>query len=391
MNLALLRLATPLDLSDPTVEDIPYATQEDERRGRTDPGTTASVTGWGGDGVDVSLQLQVVDIPIISNSNANEQYADLIESHMIVAGEFLDTDGGKGPCLGDSGGPLTVPNANGDGAILAGIVSFRPGNPQDPSDPSPCGWQGFPGVFTRVSHFEEWIKSQTGIGAFCDGNENYDIDIQLENRYVEATNQEHTVQVKIVPNINFNITSVPQIEVYFGRWEDCYRQEICGQPQRTVSTRQNNPYNEYLAEFRYNPKDFIQDDSDLETGFQLYFWVTTEIGGEKGCSVDVVNVEGILYRGSVTEPEEGKCYQPGDDIVFKIHDSFKYEDVRHTLIVKGPNYHQSYPVFTANFGDKDVFQQTIRSPENEGEIRLEIIYRIGRIQHQICGGVFQFI
>ena len=62
--------------------------------------------------------------------------------------------------IGDSGGPLmlvTAPNGiidNGTPELdyLVGIVSFGP---------MPCGAQGIPGVYTRVSSFSEWIINVT--------------------------------------------------------------------------------------------------------------------------------------------------------------------------------------------------------------------------------------
>lgn len=48
--------------------------------------------------------------------------------------------------LGDSGGPLTCTDAKGT-KIVCGIVSHGIG----------CG-QGFPGVYTDVSYYGEWIN-----------------------------------------------------------------------------------------------------------------------------------------------------------------------------------------------------------------------------------------
>lgn len=61
---------------------------------------------------------------------------------------------GKDSCRGDSGGPLMelVRGSNGRGSWKAvGIVSFGP---------TPCGLEGFPGVYTRVGDFVPWILSK---------------------------------------------------------------------------------------------------------------------------------------------------------------------------------------------------------------------------------------
>lgn len=51
-------------------------------------------------------------------------------------------------CQADSGGPMTIVNAQGT-PIQVGIVSWGRG----------CGYRGFPGVYTRVAMQIEWIRS----------------------------------------------------------------------------------------------------------------------------------------------------------------------------------------------------------------------------------------
>ena len=51
--------------------------------------------------------------------------------------------GEKDSCQGDSGGPLVDVNR-----YLVGIVSWGEG----------CARDGYPGVYTEVAHFVEWIK-----------------------------------------------------------------------------------------------------------------------------------------------------------------------------------------------------------------------------------------
>ncbi|XP_063911252.1 chymotrypsin-1-like isoform X2 [Zophobas morio] len=53
--------------------------------------------------------------------------------------------GGKGQCSGDSGGPLMV-----DG-VQVGIVSWSV---------KPCTVKGYPGVFTKVSSYVDWIREK---------------------------------------------------------------------------------------------------------------------------------------------------------------------------------------------------------------------------------------
>lgn len=55
-------------------------------------------------------------------------------------------DRGKDSCRGDSGGPLMSLKTN--NWYAAGIVSFGP---------TPCGYENWPGIYTRVSQYMDWI------------------------------------------------------------------------------------------------------------------------------------------------------------------------------------------------------------------------------------------
>lgn len=57
---------------------------------------------------------------------------------------------GEDTCHGDSGSPLmVVDNSENNYYVLAGLVSFGP---------TPCGLEGWPGVYTRVSEFVSFFK-----------------------------------------------------------------------------------------------------------------------------------------------------------------------------------------------------------------------------------------
>jgi len=105
-------------------------------------GTTVTVSGWGtlSEGGPSPDTLQSVDVPTVSDAECREAYGegDITDS-MLCAGEA-----GKDSCQGDSGGPLTY------NSIQLGIVSFGYG----------CGQDGFPGVYTEVASFIEWIDQK---------------------------------------------------------------------------------------------------------------------------------------------------------------------------------------------------------------------------------------
>lgn len=141
-DIALLRLASPVVLNE-RVAPIGLLSADDENI-LAAPGVSAYVTGWGttAEGGSAATKLMEVDVPVVSNSTCNSTYG-IITGNMICAGY---KEGGKDSCQGDSGGPLVVPDNRG-GWQLAGVVSFGYG----------CARSGFYGVYTRASHYVDWI------------------------------------------------------------------------------------------------------------------------------------------------------------------------------------------------------------------------------------------
>ncbi|WP_437924028.1 trypsin-like serine protease [Sorangium sp. So ce291] len=146
-DIALLRLASPLTLG-PSVQPIAMATPSDEAAGLANPGVLAKVSGWGhlSAGGSLSGTLQTVEVPIVSNSNAQTFYPmETITADQLAAGDT--GNGGEDACQGDSGGPLTV--AKGSSRILAGVVSWGYG----------CAEAQHPGLYARAASFRSWISS----------------------------------------------------------------------------------------------------------------------------------------------------------------------------------------------------------------------------------------
>ncbi|XP_037774657.1 chymotrypsin BII-like [Penaeus monodon] len=109
-------------------------------------GTIVTPTGWGrpsDSAGGISNVLRQVDVPVMSNNDCDSVYG--IVGDGVVC---IDSEGGKGTCNGDSGGPL---NLNG---MTYGITSFG----------SSAGCEaGYPDAFTRVHYYLDWIEQKTGV------------------------------------------------------------------------------------------------------------------------------------------------------------------------------------------------------------------------------------
>uniref|UniRef100_A0A673H8Z4 Trypsin-like n=1 Tax=Sinocyclocheilus rhinocerous TaxID=307959 RepID=A0A673H8Z4_9TELE len=125
-------------------------------------GTETWVTGWGAlqSGGSSPDKLQEVMIPVVSSSDCDDAYGGGITSNMICAG--LLNEGGKDSCQGDSGGPLVT--RNGSLWIQSGVVSFGIG----------CADPRYPGVYARISQYQDWITSTIGsnLPGFVEFNNN---------------------------------------------------------------------------------------------------------------------------------------------------------------------------------------------------------------------------
>ncbi|XP_067002693.2 trypsin II-P29 [Anabrus simplex] len=136
-DIAVLKLSQPLQWSQ-NIQPVVLPLELEDTPG----GTPATVIGWGlpYTGGSVMQYLQTVDIVVYSDEDCGKAHGGKPHSSNICAGI---PEGGKGQCNGDSGGPLL---ANGH---QVGIVSWSV---------KPCTVKGYPGVFTEVSHYIDWIN-----------------------------------------------------------------------------------------------------------------------------------------------------------------------------------------------------------------------------------------
>ncbi|XP_020287106.1 proclotting enzyme-like isoform X2 [Pseudomyrmex gracilis] len=126
---------------------IPICLPQARFRKESFVGHRPTVVGWGTTyygGKESTVQRQAV-LPVWRNEDCDAAYFQPITSNFLCAGY---SQGGKDACQGDSGGPLML-RVEGRWTQI-GIVSF--GNK--------CGEVGYPGVYTRVSEYTDFIKTK---------------------------------------------------------------------------------------------------------------------------------------------------------------------------------------------------------------------------------------
>ncbi|KAL7300767.1 hypothetical protein TKK_0006744 [Trichogramma kaykai] len=138
-DIGLIKLADPI-VFDEQHQPIEMFEQDEE----TAENARAIVSGWGQTPTTWKpSQLRAVAVPIISKRTCS----DLIQETFgpLPSGQICTLVlglGGKGACIGDSGGPLAIGNR------LAGVVSGS----------ESCDGPFKPGVYTEVAFYRNWIE-----------------------------------------------------------------------------------------------------------------------------------------------------------------------------------------------------------------------------------------
>ncbi|XP_072480030.1 complement factor I isoform X1 [Notamacropus eugenii] len=112
------------------------------------PGDKCFVSGLGRNEVEKNIyKLKWGEVQLIGN--CSKYYSNrFFEKEMICAGT---DDGSTDACKGDSGGPLVCMNSNNQYYVW-GIVSWGEN----------CGKPEFPGVYTKVANYFDWISYHVG-------------------------------------------------------------------------------------------------------------------------------------------------------------------------------------------------------------------------------------
>lgn len=143
-DVALLQLDQPVTIVSP----IMLATPATEALWAP-AGQAVTAIGWGNTSTTGDVYpalLKQVEVNMVSRDacNAASSYNGGITGNMLCAAAP-----GKDTCQGDSGGPLFVSNRAG-GVVQVGVTSFGTG----------CANPSFPGVYARVSQYNDWIAAR---------------------------------------------------------------------------------------------------------------------------------------------------------------------------------------------------------------------------------------
>ncbi|KAM7358778.1 venom protease isoform 1-T2 [Cochliomyia hominivorax] len=157
-DIALLRLNDRVPI---TSFIRPICLPRNQDRNELFVGTKGIATGWGTlkeDGKPSCL-LQEVEVPVLDNETcvAQTNYTQkMITKNMMCAG--YPGKGERDSCQGDSGGPLVRLRPDDKRYEQIGIVSWGNG----------CARPNYPGVYTRVTKYLDWIVQNSRDGCFCE-------------------------------------------------------------------------------------------------------------------------------------------------------------------------------------------------------------------------------
>ncbi|XP_018896296.2 trypsin [Bemisia tabaci] len=153
-DIAVLELESTVDIAGPHVRTACLPAED----GVNYTGRTAVVAGWGrvDERKPISRVLRKVEVPIISETDCKSAgYSESrITDNMICAGY---KEGKRDSCQGDSGGPMQINGTRAGNMEVIGIVSWGRG----------CARPNYPGVYTRIANYLDWIQEQLGIDKFC--------------------------------------------------------------------------------------------------------------------------------------------------------------------------------------------------------------------------------
>uniref|UniRef100_T1JCW8 Peptidase S1 domain-containing protein n=1 Tax=Strigamia maritima TaxID=126957 RepID=T1JCW8_STRMM len=144
-DIAIIRLTSPVYQAD-TIKSICLPPN------KSFAGEKATVAGWGATDINIGVPshvLQKLDLQVLSQESCRSFFHG--SSMYLNKDKLCAWAQNKDSCKGDSGGPLAWQNQSTKRHYLIGIISmgFR------------CGETNMPGLYTRITSYIDWIKSNT--------------------------------------------------------------------------------------------------------------------------------------------------------------------------------------------------------------------------------------
>jgi len=216
-DIALLKLSETL-----TQETVSRLSSIETAQSISVDNIIATAIGWGStaayasssDDQDIPVSypsiLRQVTLPLLSSQSCKDVMPNTTDN-MICAGDVIN--GGSDSCQGDSGGPLLVESATAAIQQQIGIVSFGQG----------CAQPQTAGVYTKVSHYQDWIEASiSGITALTDTHY-FVADIDESNTFEILIQNQSTQSIAPI----FSLTNDTRFELESNNCDNLVTQATC--------------------------------------------------------------------------------------------------------------------------------------------------------------------
>lgn len=158
-NMAILKVDRDIDLRQDNVNTacLPSCDNQFDYRFNNGTGTRCWVAGWGKDQVNGEFQFiqRKVDLPLYEFNRCQQTLKSAMNKRTPGLGNQFSLSNsevcaggeeGKDACTGDGGSPLVCQGTSGRWTVV-GLVTWGVGCASD-----------VPGVYAKVSHFQDWIN-----------------------------------------------------------------------------------------------------------------------------------------------------------------------------------------------------------------------------------------